>query len=1099
MQAPQANPPVTLWSDPNVTGVVGELANSLLFLAMDWKRAGLVGVLMMSTLVAVEVVDDAVSVVQASRVDEVGGPDFDDDGFVDLAVGLPHVPTGGSAQLSGAIAIVYGDNEYSGPEDGTAGFDHDPFEGRKQVLLQSTFDPSEDSGEFDAFGYNFVWGDFNSDGYDDLAAGVPRENHELGDGVVLESAGRVLVIYGSSVGLSPTSASAKQVLDLNSVVNSAPQAGDWFGDSLVVGDFNGDGRDDLAVASPYAELGDTSAGNEFEDQGRVDVFAGTAKGLTNLQTVVPTDPGVDLSPLVTRYFGTSIGAGDVNGDGADELVVASLVPGSSNGQVSIVYGTNSEAGLALSTPPPDAAFQPLGIGPVVPTQTSDGLGESVDVGDFNGDGFGDVVAGAPNLDILNGTGELLRDAGGAIVVSGSASGIAPNATATRPGFALWTQDSPSVPGGAERGDNFGFDVAAGYFDFDDHADLAISAPGESIGTLGSAGAVVAIYGAENTGLSSAVRPMQFWDQNSSGILGASEPGDRLGETLAIADYDSDGTHDLAIGAPLEDIGSDFFDAGAVNVIFGGAPGLSKRGNQQLFISGDRLDSDSGFTGVFGFIRPYQQFGAGLDGEGLENDWDNTRWGPGSAPLNPQAYIGDGTVTLIWRPPVDTGGRLLDYVIEGPGTVVRQNDSTLSISSATIADLPNDAAVTFTIRGAAGAPGASITVTPKGALRAIAPTRFLETRPGEETFDGLFETGTRVPAGGEVRFDPTRGPVDADASAVMLNIVAVNPLAAGFLTAYPCEGDPPLAASVNYKAGDVLPNAVFVQTSPTGEVCIFSLADTDIVVDVTGYVPADGTTVGVRPARYLETRPGEDTFDGAFETATRVPADDFVRVKIADRGVVPEGVRTVLLNVATVGGASAGFATAYPCGVLPLTANINYGPGGVTSNAVTAQLTFDGDLCVYSSAEVDIVLDVYGYIDGAFSPRSLAPARLVDTRTDGSADTVDGQFEGSGRIGAGEVETFRIAGRGGVDFVGSDAALINVVAVHPAAAGFLTVFDCVGKPPLAANVNYRAGDVAGNAVLAKMSASGDICVFSLAETDVVIDVNGMIEGDPRLRD
>jgi hypothetical protein len=70
-----------------------------------------------------------------------------------------------------------------------------------------------------------------------------------------------------------------------------------------------------------------------------------------------------------------------------------------------------------------------------------------------------------------------------------------------------------------------------------------------------------------------------------------------------------------------------------------------------------------------------------------------------------------------------------------------------------------------------------------------------------------------------------------------------------------------------------------------------------------------------------------------------------------------------------------------------------------------------------------------------------------------------------------------------------AVFLNVVAVNPSGPGYLTVFPCGSTAPLAANVNYSGGDIAANAVLAKVGDGGKICVFTLAATDLVIDVNG----------
>jgi hypothetical protein len=113
------------------------------------------------------------------------------------------------------------------------------------------------------------------------------------------------------------------------------------------------------------------------------------------------------------------------------------------------------------------------------------------------------------------------------------------------------------------------------FDGDGFADLAVGVPHEDIGAEAGAGAVNVLYGTA-TGLSSAGN--QFWSQNSQGILDSSESGDHFGDALAAGDFDGDGFTDLAIGVPDEGFGA-ASAAGAVNVLYGSAAGLTLAGNQ----------------------------------------------------------------------------------------------------------------------------------------------------------------------------------------------------------------------------------------------------------------------------------------------------------------------------------------------------------------------------------------------------------------------------------------------------------------------------------------------------------------------------------------
>src|SRR5262249_37566106 len=109
-------------------------------------------------------------------------------------------------------------------------------------------------------------------------------------------------------------------------------------------------------------------------------------------------------------------------------------------------------------------------------------------------------------------------------------------------------------------------------------DLAVGVPFEDIGTTSDAGAVNVIYGSAG-GLSATAIPDQFWDQDSPNILDQIETGDDFGASLTTGDFNSDGFADLAVGVANEDLGTGKSNAGAVNVIYGSAAGLTDVGNQ----------------------------------------------------------------------------------------------------------------------------------------------------------------------------------------------------------------------------------------------------------------------------------------------------------------------------------------------------------------------------------------------------------------------------------------------------------------------------------------------------------------------------------------
>jgi hypothetical protein len=196
-------------------------------------------------------------------------------------------------------------------------------------------------------------------------------------------------------------------------------------------------------------------------------------------------------------------------------------------------------------------------------QQADHFGTALAAGDFDADGFGDLAIGI----LFDKAGGV--NGGAVVVLSGSAAGL------TGAGAQLWTDDSPGVPDQAEIDDNLGFSVALADADGDGDADLAAGAIGEPVGNAGAAGAVAVLAGSP-AGLTAA--GSRLLTQNSPGVPGSAEIGDRLGFKLAVGDFDGDGRADDAAGAWTEGVGPNP-QAGAVNVLYGSAAGLTGAGSQ----------------------------------------------------------------------------------------------------------------------------------------------------------------------------------------------------------------------------------------------------------------------------------------------------------------------------------------------------------------------------------------------------------------------------------------------------------------------------------------------------------------------------------------
>lgn len=247
-----------------------------------------------------------------------------------------------------------------------------------------------------------------------------------------------------------------------------------------------------------------------------------------------------------------------------------------------------------------------------------------------------------------------------------------------------------------------------------------------------------------------------------------------------------------------------------------------------------------------------------------------------------------------------------------------------------------------------------------------------------------------------------------------------------------------------------------------------------------------------PQRIADTRADGETVDGIAEQTGTIKAGGTLSLQVGGRADVDDDAAAATLNVVAVGGAGPGFLTVYPCGQeRPNSSNVNYFAGTVHSNAVFAGLNGSGKTCIYALTEVHVVVDVNGWMpDGVFDPLD-APQRIADTRPEG--ETVDGENEATGAVAAGTDLVVEVAGRAGID-ANAEVAVLNITVANGAAPGFLAAYPCGQKRPNASNVNYTAGQITANSVIARLDAQGRTCIFSLAAADVIVDVSGSLDAD-----
>jgi hypothetical protein len=415
--------------------------------------------------------------------------------------------------------------------------------------------------------------DFNGDGRTDLAIGAP------GATVAGQArAGAVAVVYGSASG--PKSSTRTLLTQNTAGMPGAAEADDAFGSALASADLNTDGYADLLVGTPGEDGSDNN-------DGTVTIVWGSASGLSGARTL--------FSFFSTDYdrYGQALAAGDFDNDGDVDVAVGSTGPTTLSlvaGPITRTSDSNGGSGTSNGWWASATGVSHLSSGDV----TGDGhphvvlhgraahdgaattaladmkihnypdwlqtlpAGFVSAVGDIDDDGYDDIAVGNDR--------EASADPGGALggrvtVVYGGPGGPAPD----RAPLAL-TQDTAGVPGASEKGDRFGSDVSLGDVDGDGYADLAIGTAGEN----GSAGAVTVLYGSAS-GLTT--KGATSYTQNTTGVPGTSENGDRFGERVTLTDHTGDRRADLSVSAPGENAGD-----GAVWSLRGTATGPTVSGS-----------------------------------------------------------------------------------------------------------------------------------------------------------------------------------------------------------------------------------------------------------------------------------------------------------------------------------------------------------------------------------------------------------------------------------------------------------------------------------------------------------------------------------------
>ena len=487
--------------------------------------------------------------------------DVNNDGYADLIVGARYGHDGGDD--AGEAYVIWG-------QANTA---YGALVNDRHVLDTSTLGNAGFIIQGDAAGDGLGWsvstaGDVNGDGYDDLIVGA-RDGDDADPG-----AGEAYVIWGKS-------GATRSDIDTTSLAISAGFIirGDAEDDRLGIsvaaaGDINSDGYADLIVGADYGDDGDTWAGEAYVIWGQANTTDGTLIGgrLVVDTTTIGTAGNPGFTGFIIQgdaefdYLGTSVAAaGDVNGDGYADLIVGAPGSDSNTGEAYVIWGQASkEYGSLANDGRRVLDVTNLGTaGFIIQGNAGNQFGNSVSAaGDVDGDGFDDLIVGAPGGDSGG------NNAGEAYVIwgkTGKSTSVVDTANLGNNGFIIQ---------GDGASDFLGWSVStAGDVNGDGYADLIVGARhGDDGGS--NAGEAYVIWGQASKQYGNLVNNQ--WvvdttnlDDDEGFIIQGDQGEDELGISVSAAgDVNGDGYDDLIVGARYGDNGGG--NAGEAYVIWGGA-------------------------------------------------------------------------------------------------------------------------------------------------------------------------------------------------------------------------------------------------------------------------------------------------------------------------------------------------------------------------------------------------------------------------------------------------------------------------------------------------------------------------------------------------
>ena len=521
--------------------------------------------------------------------------DFDGDGFDDLAVGIQGQDAGG-VNGAGGVHVIFGS---------ASGLSR-----RDRVITRATRGVAGAPGQ-DGFGSVVAAGDFDGDGFDDLAVGAPFD----AVGGVL-NAGSVHVLYGSRRG--PSGKRDRILAHGRPGLGPAGGPFEGFGWTLAVANLAGDRRDDLAVTTINGPAGGV------DDAGYVEVLPGGPRGLTGRgrTRLSRASAGVAGDPVSFEAFGYSLAAGEMGGSRRVDLAIgarrAQVDAATDAGSVFVLFGRR-RGPSGRGSQYLDQLVLHGGLGGVdTEPEQGDTFGAALAAGEFGRGPRDDLAIGAPGEDYEEDV--PIADSGLVSIGFGGRDGIRTGASGSPNVFNESMATGVTFSAGAQ----FGHGLAAANVGYNAHDDLLAGAYGSAPNGGSPAGAVAVIYGG----------PDGFEDSHSlyqdmPSVEDFGETGDFFGWALGAGRFDGRGPADLAVGVHGESLAGPTI--GLARASARGEPGpppLAGAGAVAIFrgtglgitVDGDRL-IHQGAGGLGGEVEAGDNFGIALSGPATGGTWD----------------------------------------------------------------------------------------------------------------------------------------------------------------------------------------------------------------------------------------------------------------------------------------------------------------------------------------------------------------------------------------------------------------------------------------------------------------------------------------------